>query len=90
MLFFPNVHEQLVKTWSAPQPVCIHSPTQDVFSHVDGTETHGYARIPPVEETFEETVTAHLCRALAKTLGSDISLPSKPCRMTAHLASKAY
>ncbi len=25
-----------------------------------------------------------------KTLGSDISLPSKPCRTTAHLANKAY
>ncbi|KAL0166276.1 hypothetical protein M9458_038120, partial [Cirrhinus mrigala] len=37
-----------------------------------------------------DTVAAHLCPALAKTLGSDISLPSKPCRMTAHLASKVY
>ncbi len=41
---------------------------------------------PPVEET----VAAHLCPAMAKTMGSDISLPSKPCRMTANLASKAY
>ncbi len=57
-----------------------------MFSHVDGAEAHGYVRSPPVEET----VAAHLCPAAAKTLGSDISLPSKPCRTTAHLANKAY
>ncbi len=57
-----------------------------MFSHVDGAEAHGYVRSPPVEET----VAAHLCPAAAKTLGSDISLPSKPCRTTAHLVNKAY
>ncbi len=84
--FFPDVHEQLVKTWSAPQSAHVHSNTQAIFSHVDGAEAHGYVRSPPVEET----VAAHLCPAAAKTLGSDISLPSKPCRTTAHLANKAY
>ncbi len=84
--FFPDVHEQLVKTWSAPQSARIHSNTQAMFSHVDGAEAHGYVRSPPVEET----VAAHLCPAAAKTLGSDISLPSKPCRTTVHLANKAY
>ncbi len=60
--------------------------TQAMFSQVDGAEAHGYVRMPPVEET----VAAHLCPASAKTMDSDISLPSKPCRMTAHLASMAY
>ncbi len=84
--FFPDVYEQLVKTWSAPQLACVHSATQAIFSHVDGAETHGYVRSPPVKET----VTAHLCPAAAKTIGSDISLPLKPCRTTAHLANKTY
>ncbi len=84
--FFPDVHEQLVKTWSAPQSARVHSNTQAIFSHVDGAEAHGYVRSPPVEET----VAAHLCPAAAQTLGSDISLPSKPYRTTAHLANKAY
>ncbi len=84
--FFPDVHEQLVKTWSAPQSARVHSNTQGTFSHVDGAEAHGYVRSPPVEEI----VAAHLCPAAAKTLGSDISLPSKPCRTTGHLANKAY
>ncbi len=82
--FFPDVHEQLVKTWPAPQSARVHSNTQAMFSHVDGAEAHGYVRSPPVEET----VAAHLCPAAAKTLGSDISLPSKPCRTTAHLAKR--
>ncbi len=84
--FFPDVHEQLMKKWSAPQSAHVHSNTQAMFSHVDGAEAHGYVRSPPVEET----VAAHLCPAAAKTLGSDISLTSKPCRTTAHLANKAY
>ncbi len=84
--FFPDVHNHLVKTWSAPQSARVHSATQAMFSQVDGAEAHGYVRMPPVEET----VAAHLCPTSAKTMGSDISLPSKPCRMTAHLASKAY
>ncbi len=84
--FFPDVHEQLMKTWSMPQSACVHTTTQATFSHVDGAEAHGYVRSPPVEET----VAAHLCPAAAKTLGSDISLPSKPCRTTAHLANKAF
>ncbi len=38
--FFPDVHEQLVKTWSAPQSARVHSNTQAMFSHVDGAEAH--------------------------------------------------
>ncbi len=29
--FFPDVHEQLVKTWSAPQSAPVHSNTQAIF-----------------------------------------------------------
>ncbi len=77
--FFPDA-------WSAPKSARVHSATQAMFSQVNGAEAHGYVRMPPVEET----VAAHLCPASAKTMDSDISLPSKPCRLTAHLASKAY
>ncbi len=30
--FFPDVHDQLVKTWSAPQSAHVHSATQAMFS----------------------------------------------------------
>ncbi len=54
--FFPDVHEQLLKTWSALQSARVHSTTQAIFSHVDGAEAHGYVRSPPVEETVDATV----------------------------------
>ncbi len=34
--FIPDVHDQLVKTWFAPQSALVHSATQAIFSHVDG------------------------------------------------------
>ncbi len=84
--FFPDVHDQLIKGWSAPQSARVQSATQAMFSQVDGAEAHGYVRMPFIEET----VAALLCPASAKTMASEFSLPSKPCRMTAYLASKAY
>ncbi len=54
---FPNVHEQLVKTWSAHQSAHTHSATQAIFSHVDGAEAHGHMSSPPDEETSFETPT---------------------------------
>ncbi len=74
--FFPDVHEQLVKTWSALQSARVHSTTQAIFFHVDGAEAHGMCALLPSR------------RPLLRR--SDINLPSKPCRTTAHLANKAY
>lgn len=83
--FFPDVHEHVVKSWAAPQSARTHSATQVMFAHVDEAEAHGFVRMPPVEET----VATHLCPS-SSALGSDRSLPSKPCRFTAHQADKAY
>ena len=58
----------------------------DVHEHVvKSWVPNGYVRMPPVEET----VAAHLCPS-SSALGSNRSLPSKPCRFTAHQADKAY
>ncbi len=61
MQILTSVYEQLVKTWSAPQSVRVHSAAQAIFSHVDGVEAHGHVRPPPAKET----VIAHLCPAAA-------------------------
>ncbi len=45
--FFPDVHEQLVKTWSAPQSVRVHSNMQAMFSHVDGRRPTDMCALPP-------------------------------------------
>ncbi len=60
--FFPDGHDQLVKTWSAPQSARVHSATQAMFSHVDGAEAHGYVRMPPVEETVQTQNVARCSR----------------------------
>ncbi|MGL5956525.1 MAG: hypothetical protein ACRC0X_08010, partial [Brevinema sp.] len=86
MPFFPDVHEQIVKVWSAPQSARAHSATRNIFSHVENAAFHGYLRTPPVEEA----VAFHLCPSSAKALGTSGGLPSKPCRITAHFADKAY
>lgn len=83
--FFPDVHEEVVKAWSAPQSARTHASGSAIFSLVDGAETRGYARIPPVEQT----IAAHLCPSTS-SLRPEAALPSKPCRMTAHIAEKAY
>lgn len=54
ILFFPDVHEHVVKSWSAPQSARIHAPVQSLFSHVDGAEA-------PVKETF----ATYLCPSSA-------------------------
>ncbi len=66
-----------------------HASTQQhrpCFLRWTGWKPTGMCVWPPIEET----VAAHLCPASAKTMGSDISLPSKPCRMIAHLANMVY
>ncbi len=41
--FFPDVHDQLIKGWSAPQSAQVQSATQAMFSQVDGAEAHAHA-----------------------------------------------
>ncbi len=79
--FFPDVHEQLVKTWSAPNRRASIRTRRPCSLTWMGRRPTVTCALPPVEET----VAAHLCPAAAKSLGPDISLPSKPCRTTAHL-----
>lgn len=64
-----------------PQSVRTHTGGSEIFTKVDGTETQGYTRIPPVEES----VAAHLCPSSA-------SLRRQCCHqsLAARIADKAY
>ncbi len=46
MPFFPDVHDQVVKTWSAPQSARVHSATQAVFSGGRGGSPRVCAHAP--------------------------------------------
>lgn len=49
--FFQDIHEQMVKSWSALQSGRIHTLVQSLFSHVDGVESHRYMSMPHIEVT---------------------------------------
>ncbi len=84
--FFPDVHDQLVKTLSAPQSACVHSATQAIFSHVDGAEAHGYVCMPPCRGDCRSTSVP--CNGQNHGLGYQPTLQAM--QDDSHLASKAY
>ncbi len=86
--FFPEVHEELMKLWTAPfygqkRLVCLLHP---ILATLDGGAARGYVDIPQVESA----VAVHLCLQNAATWRNCPRLPSKACKLTAALAAKAY
>ncbi|KAI2647602.1 ORF V: Enzymatic polyprotein [Labeo rohita] len=86
--FFPEVHDEIAKSWNVLLTSRVHNPGSFLLSSVDGADRAGYAKLPPVEEA----VAAHLCPAAATNwrVRNNASLPSKPCRATANFAGKAF
>ncbi len=86
--FFPEVHDEIKKSWNAPLTSQVHNPGSSLLSSVDGADQVGYVKLPPVEEA----VAAHLCPSATANwrVRNHASLPSKPCRATANLAGKAF
>ncbi|KAI2658175.1 Transposon Tf2-8 polyprotein [Labeo rohita] len=83
--FFPEVHEEISRSWRSPYSARAQAAGSHMLSSVDGADRWGYTKPPPVEEV----VAAHLCPS-ARGWKSAPSLPSKPCRTTSHIADKAY
>ncbi len=84
--FFPEVHEELTKSWMAHFTARSHSSVSSVLTTLDGGAARGYAGIPQVERV----VMVHLCLRNAATWRNHPRLPSKACKLTAALAAKAY
>ncbi len=77
--FFPEVHEELTKSWMAPFTARSCSSVSSVLTTLDGGAARGYAGIPQVE------------RAEMPPLGGTVRVSlSKACKLTAALAAKAY
>ncbi|ROL46421.1 hypothetical protein DPX16_0821 [Anabarilius grahami] len=55
--FFPEVHEELAKSWRAPYSARLHTSHWSALTSVDGSEEKGYEHLPPLDEA----VAAHLC-----------------------------
>ncbi len=84
--FFPEVHEELTKSWMAPFTARSHLSDSSILNTLDGGVARGYAGIPQVERA----IAVHLCPRNAATWRNRPRLPSKACRLTAALTAKAY
>ncbi len=84
--FFPEVHEELTKSWMAPFTVRSGLTASSILTTLDGGVARGYAGIPQVERA----ITVHLCPRNAATWRNRPRLPSKASKLTAALAAKAY
>ncbi len=84
--FFPEVHDELTKSWRTPYLARLHNTSSAALSSVDGAQERGYGRMPPLDEA----VAAHLCPPTAIGWKTKVAHPSKPCRMTSALTGRAY
>ncbi|MCJ8740105.1 hypothetical protein PDJAM_G00055060 [Pangasius djambal] len=84
--FFPEVHDELTKSWRAPYSARLRTSVSSAFSTVDGAVEKGYEKLPPLDES----VAAHLCPPTAIGWRAKVAHPSKLCRTTSALAGRAY
>ncbi|XP_057197561.1 uncharacterized protein LOC130558871 [Triplophysa rosa] len=84
--YFPEVHEELSKTWNAPLTARSNQKGSVALTSLDGGAARGYVEIPQVERA----VAVHLCPQTAATWRARPRLPSKACKFSASLVSKAY
>ncbi len=86
--FFPEVHDELTKSWCAPYSSRIRPSALVALTSVDRAEEKGYEHLPPLNKSM----AAHLCHSSATAIGwkARASHPSKPCRATSALAGHVY
>ncbi len=84
--FFPEVHDELTKSWHAPYSSRIRPSASSALTSVNGAEEKGYEHLPHLDES----VAAHLCPPTAIRWKARASHPSKPCRATSALAGRVY
>ncbi len=76
--FFPEVHEELTKSWMAPFTARSRSSASSILATLDGGVARGYAGIPQVQRA----IAVHLCPRNAATWRNRPRLPSKACKLT--------
>ncbi len=84
--FFPEVHDEITKSWHAPYSSRLRASSSSALTSVEGTEEKGYDSLPPLDES----VAAHLCPPTATGRKAKAAHPFKLCRMTSALAGRAY
>ncbi len=74
--FFPEVHDELTGTWTAPFTARNRSSGSSSLATLDGGAARGYTEVPPVERS----VAMQLCPRTASTWCGNPLLPSRACR----------
>ncbi len=81
--FFPEVHDEIIRSWHAPYSFCLHDSSSSALTSVGGIEEKGYGSLP----TLDESVAVHLCPPTAIGWKANAPHPCKSCRTT--LAGRA-
>ncbi len=78
--FFPEVHEEVTRSWRAPFSARNRPSASSVLTTLDGGAAQGYVEIPPVR----------LCPQGAAAWRGNPRFPSRACRFSSALTAKAY
>ncbi len=84
--FFPEVHEELKKSWTAPFTARSRLSPSSILTTLNSGAARGYMDVPQVERV----VAVHPWPQNATTWSNHLRLPSKAWKMAAALAAKAY
>ncbi|KAI2650661.1 Uroporphyrinogen decarboxylase [Labeo rohita] len=84
--FFPEVHEEVTKLWTAPFSARNPSGPSSILTTLDGGVAKGYVELPPVEWS----VAMRLCPKTSNSWRGNPRLPSRACKFSSSLAVKAY
>ncbi len=84
--FFPEVHDELTRSWRSPYSARIRTSASSDLTIIDGAEEKGYERMPQLDES----VAAHLCPPAAIGWMAKATHPSNPCRTNSALAGRSY
>ncbi len=54
--FFPEVHEELTRSWCSPYSARLHISASSTLTTVDGAEEKGYEKMPPLDQPLRSAV----------------------------------
>ncbi len=84
--FFPEVHEEVTRSWKAPFSARNRPSASSVLTTLDGGAAQGYVGVPPVERA----IAMQLCPQGAAAWRGNPRLPSRACKFSSALTAKAY
>ncbi len=84
--FFPEVHEEVTRSWKAPFSARNRPSASTVLTTLDGGAAQGYVEVPPVERA----IAMQLCPQGAAAWRGNPRLPSRACKFSSALTAKAY